>query len=161
LPFTERPPQQIIMGQIQKMIDEIPGTQTFVQAYQLINLDLEFGNAGQFQFIVRGQDFPDVEKATHGLTAEYQSHPEFSFVQNSLRNDSPTLVMNLDEERVHRYGFDKKQIQSLLQQAYGQAKIGKIQKGVNEENIYLELLPEFQNHVNAPAKLFLTTSSGG
>ena len=160
-PFELRPPQQLIIGQIQKMIDEIPGTQTFVQPYQLINLDLDYGNAGQYQFIVRGQEFPDVENATHSLTAEFQKHPEFSFVQNSLRNDSPTLVINVDDELVHRYGFDKKNVQSLLQKAYGQGSIGKIQKGVNEEKIYLELLHEFQNHTNAPAKLYLTTPTGG
>ena len=89
-----------------------------------------------------------------------QTHPEFSFVQDSLRNDSPTLVMQLNDELVHRYGFDKQQIQSFLQQAYGKASIGKIQKGVNEEKIYMELLPQFQDHVNAPAKLYLTTSAG-
>lgn len=159
-PYSQRPPQQLVMADIQKMIDKIPGTQTFVQPYQLINLDLDIGNGGQYEFIVRGQQFSDVEKATRSLTAEYQTHPEFSFVQDSLRNDSPTLVMHLNDDLVHRYGFDKQQIQSFLQQAYGQSSIGKIQKGVNEEKIYLELLPEFQNYVNAPAKLYLTTSTG-
>lgn len=159
-PFTSRPPQQVVMGEIQKMIDEIPGTQTFVQAYQLINLDLEFGNAGQYLYIVRGPDYGEVEKATHHLTAQFQAHPEFLFVQNSLKNDSPTLVMNLDDELLHRYGFDRMDIQALLQQAYGQASVGKIQKGVNEQKIYMELLPEFQNTVNAPSKLYLKTSTG-
>ena len=97
-PYSQRPPQQLVMADIQKMIDEIPGTQTFVQPYQLINLDLDIGNGGQYEFIVRGQQFSDVEKATRSLTAEYQTHPEFSFVQDSLRNDSPTLVMQLNDE---------------------------------------------------------------
>lgn len=159
-PLSQRPPQQQIIAELQKKIDEIPGTQTFVQPYQLINLDLDFGNAGQYQFIVRGQEFEDVEKATHSLTHEFQSHPAISFVQNSLRNDSPTLVMNVDEQLAHQFGFEKHQIQELLQHAYGQASLGKIQKGVNEEKIYMELLPEYQNHSNAPAKLYLSTSSG-
>jgi hydrophobic/amphiphilic exporter-1 (mainly G- bacteria), HAE1 family len=159
-PFSLRPPQQVIIAELQKMIDAIPGTQTFVQPYQLINLDLEFGSAGQYQFIVRGTDFADVENATHSLTKEFQAHPEFSFVQNSLKNDSPTLVMNVDEERAHQFGFQKLQIQGLLQHAYGQASVGKIQKGANEEKIYMELLSEFQNHSNSPAKLYLTTPDG-
>ena len=72
-PYSQRPPQQLVMADIQKMIDEIPGTQTFVQPYQLINLDLDIGNAGQYQFIVRGQQFSDVENATRSLAAEYSN----------------------------------------------------------------------------------------
>lgn len=159
-PFSQRPPQQLVIADIQKMINEIPGTQTFVQPYQLINLDLDLGNAGQYQFIVRGQEFPDVERATHSLTAEFQKDKKFSFVQNSLRNDSPMLVIDVNDELIHKYGFEKSHIQTLLQQAYGQGSVGKIQQGVNEQKIYMELLPEFQSTVNAPSKLFLTAANG-
>jgi HAE1 family hydrophobic/amphiphilic exporter-1 len=89
-----------------------------------------------------------------------QTHPEFSFVQSTLKNDSPMLAMSIDEDRAHRYGFNKQQIQGLLQDAYGQGSIGKIQKGANEEHIYMELLPEYQNHTDAPEKLYLKTIVG-
>ena len=36
--------------------------------------------------------------------------------------------------------------------------VGTIQKGANQEKIYMELLPNFQNHVDAPEKLYLKTS---
>ena len=159
-PFDQRPPQQLVIAEIQKAIDVIPGTQTFIQPYQLINLDLDIGNAGNYQFVIRGQEFADVENATNSLTKEFQTHPEFSFVHNSLKNDSPTLIMHVDDEVVHQLGFDKQQLQGLLQHAYGQASVGKIQKGANEEKIYMDLLPEYKDHANAPAKLYLTTPSG-
>lgn len=159
-PIHERPPQQLIIGEVQQSIDAIPGTQTFIQPYQLINLDLDFGNAGQYQMVVRSMEFDDVEKGTEKLVKEMQTYNEFSFVQSSLKNDSPMLAMHVDEDLAHKFGFDKQQIQGLLQNAYGQGSIGKIQKGANEEHIYMELLPEFQNHGNAPEKLYLTTPEG-
>lgn len=159
-PLDKRPPQQQIIGEIQAAIDAIPGTQTFIQPYQLINLDLDFGNAGQYQMVVRSLEFGEMETGTGSLVKALQTHPEFSFVQSSLKNDSPMLAMEIDEELAHKFGFGKQQIQGLLQNAYGQTPIGKIQKGPNVEHIYMELLPEFQNHSNAPEKLYLTTSSG-
>ncbi len=159
-PLDIRPPQQLVIADIQKTIDLIPGTQTFIQPYQLINLDLEMGNAGSYQFVIRGQEFADVENATNSLTKEFQSHPELSFVHNSLKNDSPTLIMHVDDEIVHQLGFNKQQLQGLLLHAYGQASVGKIQKGATEEKIYMDLLPEYKDHANAPAKLYLTTPSG-
>lgn len=159
-PQNKRPPQQQIIGEIQTVLDAVPGTQTFIQPYQLINLDLDFGNAGQYQMIVKGREFADVEAETEKLVKTFQAHPEFSFVHSSLRNDSPMLTMELDEDLIHKFGFSKQEIQELLQNAYGQGMIGKIQKGANEEHIFMELLPEFQNFSDAPKKLYLTTPEG-
>jgi HAE1 family hydrophobic/amphiphilic exporter-1 len=69
------------------------------------------------------------------------------------------LKMNIDEELVHRYGFDKQQIQALLQHAYGQAAIGSIQKGIHKEKIFMEMMPEFQDHADAPSHLYLTAAN--
>lgn len=159
-PPEKRPPQQVVIGEIQTMIDAIPGTQTFIKPYQLINMDVDFGNAGQYRMVVKSMEFGDVEKGTEKLVKEMQSHPEFSFVQSSLKNDSPMLALEIDEERAHKYGFGKQQIQGLLMNAYGQGSVGKIQKGASEEQIFMELLPEFQNHSDAPEKLYLTTPGG-
>lgn len=159
-PLGTRPPQQEIIAEVQQAFDRVPGIMTFIQPYQLINLDLDFGNPGQYQFVVRGLEFADVEDATNLLTKELQSHPEFSFVTSSLTNDSPMLVMNIDEDLVHQFGFGKQEVQELLRNAYGQASIGEIQKGATQDKIYMELLSEYQNHSDAPNRLYLTTSNG-
>lgn len=160
LPIEERPPQQLVIGEIQKAIDALPGTQTFIQPYQLINLDIDFGNGGQFKMVVKGLEFADVEAESEKLVKAMQSNPAFSFVQSSLKNDAPMLALEIDEELVHKLGFSKQEIQGLLQNAYGQGSVGKIQKGAIEERIYMELLPEFQNHSDAPEKLYLTAANG-
>ena len=40
------------------------------------------------------------------------------------------------------------------------SSIGSIIKGATQENIYMELLPDFQNHSDAPEKLYLATAEG-
>ena len=117
LPIDQRPPQNEVMASIQGLFDTVPGIQTFSQPYQLIQLDLEFGQPGSYKFIVNGQEFADVDQASRLLTKELQSHPEFSFVQNSLNNDQPVLAMNVNEELSHKLGFNKQQIQRLPRRA--------------------------------------------
>ncbi|MEI8124741.1 MAG: efflux RND transporter permease subunit, partial [Parachlamydiaceae bacterium] len=158
--ITNRPPQAKIMADVQKTIDSIPGTQTFIQPYQLINMDIDFGNPGQYQLVLRGMEFSDVEKADAILIQALQSHPEFSFARSSLKNDSPMLTLEINEEIANQLGFEKKQIQELLQYAYGQLSVGSIQQGGTSEKILLELLPEYQNSTNAPSKLYLETKEG-
>ncbi len=160
LPISQRPPQQQIIGEIQQLMDAIPGTMTFIQPYQLINLDIDFGNAGQYELVVRGLDFDTVEKATNDLTNLLKTHPEVTFAQHSLKHDAPMLTLHINEDLAHKLGFDKQKLQGLLQNAFGQASVGTLQKGAEQENIYMELLPEFQNYTDAPGSLYLTTESG-
>jgi len=157
---SERPPQTQVIAELQKELDPIPGIQAFIQPYQLINLDMAFGNAGQYEMMLQGLEFVDVATAAGILTKELQSHPEVSFVKSSIINDTPMLAMKINEDLVHKFGFGKQQIQGLLQNAYGQASVGTILKGATQERIYMELLPEYQNYGDAPSKLYLATTDG-
>lgn len=160
LPISERPAQAKIMGEIQALIDKVPGTQTFMQPYQLINIDMSFGNPGQYKLILRGLEFSDVESADPILTTAMREHPSVLFVQSSLKNDSPVLSLNVDEEIAAKFGFQVSDIQDLLQYAYGQSSVGSIQKGATKEKIYMELLSEFQSTGDAPSKLYLSNAEG-
>lgn len=159
-PISQRSPQQEVIAEIQEKMDAIPGTQTFIQPYQLINLDIDFENAGEYQMMVRGLNFTDVENATGSLVHKFEQDPKIAFARGSINNDSPMLIMQINEELAHQFGFSKQQIQGLLQHAYGETSIGSIQKGADKEKIYMKLFPDFQNHVDAPNKLYLKTADG-
>lgn len=159
-PHNERPPQQMIINDMQTAFDTIPGIQTFIQPYQLINLDINFGSAGQYALVIKGIEFKDVEKATELLADKMRTDPMIPLARSSINNDSPMLAMSVNEELAHQYGFGTKQIQSLLMNAYGQGSIGSIQKGAEQEKIYMELLPHFQDHKDAPEKLYLSSKNG-
>lgn len=158
-PLHERLPQQTVITQLQKELNDIPGTQAFIQGYQLINLGFDLGG-GQHKFIVRGLDFKDVESATKKLVTALKPHKEFSFVRSSLDNELPKLVVNVNEEQAHKLGISKEQIQSLLQNAYGQGSVGSIRRGAIQEKIYMELQPEYQNNAASLSKLYFATQEG-
>lgn len=157
----QRPPQQEIIDQLQTVIDNIAGTQTFIHGYQLINLDLNFGHGGQYKYVLRGMEFKDVEHAAEIVTKALKANSAIDFVSNSLKQDSPKLVINLNEEMVRYLGLSKDRIQHLIQQAYGQGSAGSIQKGAYQEKIYMELLPEYKKGAAGLGKLYLTTPDGG
>ncbi len=159
-PLEMRPPQQTVMNTLQATLDKIPGIQAFLQPYQLLNLDIDFGHAGQYKMYVHANEFEDVDKSAAAIAAALKGDARFTNVQNALQNDTPMLALNVNEELAHTLGFNKHDIQNLLSQAYGQSYVSAIQKGANQKKIYMELLPEFQNYSNAPKKLYLTTADG-
>lgn len=158
--LPQRPPQPVVIAELQKAIDAIPGTQTFIHGYQLIDLDFGFGDAGQYKYVIRGIELEDVEIAGNRLIKAIQTNPAFTFAMNSNQEDSPKLLVSINEEMVHKLGLSKQSIQTLLQQAYGQNSVGVIQKGATQEKIFLELQPEFQNHAGSLAKLYLSAANG-
>lgn len=159
-PLEQRAPQQAVIADLQTAINNIPGTQAFIQGYQLINLGIELGAGGNYKYIVRGMEFQDVENATRNLTTALKSQPGIPFVHSSLENDLPKLIVNVNEEQAHKLGFSKQQIQGVLQQAYSQGSVGTLQKGATQEKIFMELQPEFSSSPAALAKLYLTAPNG-
>lgn len=159
LPLTERRPQSEVIDDIQKKLDRIASIQAYAQGYQLINLDLDF-SGGQYKFIVRGREFDEVFAGTEALTLAMQKNPDFHSVHSSLKNDAPQLTVDVNSEYAHTLGLSKQNVQALLQRAYSQSSVGSIQRGVEQQKIYLELQPEFNSSPTALNKLYLTSSTG-
>lgn len=157
---SKRPPQPLVIAKLQKMFDQVAGIQTFVEGYSLINLDLNFGEGGQYKYILHGADFKEVENAATALTAALKSDPAISFVQSSVSKEAHVLEIAINEELSDKLGISKSTLQTLLQNAYAQNSIGKLQKGIHQERIYLDLLPQYQNRIEGLAKLHIKTDSG-
>lgn len=159
-PLHKRPPLTQIKEQIQSTLDAIPGIQTFIRPYQLINLDMEFGNSGQYKFILQSQNRTLLQSGAKKLTEALHSSPLFPYVKNSLENDSRVLSLKINEELALKYGFNKEQIQNFLSKAYGKNSIGSIKKEAKEHPIFMELLPHYQNSIDTLEKLFLKNEKG-
>ncbi len=159
-PQAVRPPQAVILADLQQQLNQVPGILAFMQGFQLINIDMDFGQGGQFSYVVKGSDFPEVEKASQELLQAMQASPDFAFVQGKQSNDAPKLLVEVNEDYAHKLGFARQNIQSLLQQAYGQGYVGFLQKNATQERIYMELQQAYKSHPDALGKLSLTAADG-
>lgn len=156
----DHPPQQTVIAALQTSLNSLPGIQTYIEGYQMIQLEHHFGEGGHYTLHVRGQEIKEVEKGATDLLAALESDPAISFVGSSISHDTPKLVVHINEDLTHKLGFNKKHIQDLLQQAYGQSSIGSIQKGKSEKKVYLELEKEYQKRTQTLSKLNLSTDKG-
>lgn len=159
-PTAERPPQKEVIDSLSKELGEIPGIVAFTQGYNLINIDLDFGSEGQYQYIVKGLDFDEVDKSALELAQKLQQLPEISYVQPPKKNDAPKLILNINEEKANRLGLTRHQVQSLLQNAYGQSEVAVLHKGTTTEKVYLELQKDYQSNLDGLSKIYLSPSVG-
>lgn len=159
VPKDQRPSQEEVIAEFNKSVNAIPGTQSFTNAYQLINVNLGSGHGGDFSFVIRGMEMDEVQEQAERLKAVLQKHPEFAFVDTNIKNDKPKLVVNVNDEQARKLGFTKNQIQSVIQKAYGGGNIGKVNKGNHRYNINLGLVSNYKQ-LPALGKLHLKASDG-
>lgn len=159
-PLKERAPLTKIKEEIQSTLDAIPGIQTFIRPYQLINLDVEFGSSGQYKFILQSQNRTLLQLGAKKLTDALHASSLFPYVKNSLENDSRVLSLKINEDLALKYGFNKEQLQNFISKAYGKSSVGSIKKEAKEHTIFMELLPRYQNSIETLEKLFLKNEKG-
>lgn len=160
LPLKDRPPQAEVIKQIQEGVDAIPGTQAFTVGWQLINVDLDMGNGGNYKYLLRASSVAEVEHAAANFLKKLQDNPDFPFSKLNSTHDDPKLVVQVQEEQAQKYGFTKQSIQYVLQQAFSGGKIATINKSGNQYNVYMELEKEYRNNPNALSKLYLNGPGG-
>lgn len=160
LPLAQREPQAQVIDNFETALNEIAGIQAFVNGYQLINLDFDLGNGGQYKYQIQGAEFVEVEAAAEQLVKALQNDEMIASAYGSQKNDAPKLAITFNADYAHRLGIQKYQVQELLQYAYGQGAVGKIQNGTTNQSIFLELADGYNDQVSSLSKLFLRAANG-
>lgn len=157
----QRPSQSALVKDLQTQFNAVPGIQAFMRGMQLIS----GGGGGGFtrntyQFALKGSSLEEVRYAAEALKRKLIAIPAFVNPDLSIKADDPKLEVTVFEAQADKLGLTRRMIQSLLQNAYSGGHIGKIEKGGEEYDVFLELNPAFQKNTAALSKLYLKTSSG-
>ena len=155
-----RPPQSQVIDELQKQFTALPGIRASIFPRQLINLDMDFGSQGDYALTCRGANFEIVEQAAAHMAKSLEQKNVVRYANYRSYKDDPALRMHIDEKRAHHFGFEKREIQSLLQQAFGEESVGYIQHDAFRENIFVELLPQYRSMMGSLGKLYLTSPTG-
>lgn len=160
VPKKDRPAQEEVVNGMKKQFDSLPGNPVWIQAKQLLSLDMSFGNAGRYRFSVSGPTFEETEKATSLLTRTLVQKGVVTSAESDIQNDIPFLSLDIDEQKAHLLGFSKKDIQTFFQQTFSGMQVGSLRQNVSSESIFVELLPEYQKSLTTLSQLYLTSPEG-
>ena len=157
VPKNERASQAEIVSLLTRQFNALPGNEVWIDPMQLIRLDMNFGNGGRYALSVSGSSFDEVENATKKLTQTLVQKGVVTSAESSLKKETPFLSLEVDEKKLSHFGFAKKDVQDLFKLTFGGAPIGSLRQGTYSENIYVELLPQYQKSIDAASKLYLST----
>ncbi len=161
LEASHRPPQAVVISELQNQLNAVPGTTAFLRGMQLISADGGSGfSRNSYSFTLKGPDLDQVRLGGEALKKRLLAHPMFINPDLSLKADDPKLQVRVFEDQAQKLGLTRQTIQTLLQNAYSGTSVGKIDKGSEQYKVFVELDSEFQKSTSALAKLYLKTPEG-
>jgi HAE1 family hydrophobic/amphiphilic exporter-1 len=160
LPRDKRPGQQEIIPMLQKELDKQVGIVSFTSGFQLININAEFGATGQYRYDLYGLNAEEVERAALYVADAMRQTGICSYVDVSLKNDFPKLVLSVNDDLAHNFGFSKQHVQELIWNAFGKGSIGSLQQGDKNISICLRMQPEYADRASTLSLLHLNNDEG-
>jgi HAE1 family hydrophobic/amphiphilic exporter-1 len=161
-PYGERPPIQKVIREIYKELYMVPGTQNFLKAMPLINLQVgTTTSTGDYQYTLQSLNPKDLYKFGNELYQKMQNLHGFSQVSSDLHILQPQLQMTIQRDKASLLNINATDIENALQFAFADSNLSPINEPENQYYVIMEVQPQFYNKPSDLSQLYVRSSSNG
>ncbi|WP_395067249.1 efflux RND transporter permease subunit [Paraburkholderia silvatlantica] len=147
-------PREELIKEIEAVLAEIPGNAyEFSQPIQLRFNELISGVRSDVAVKIFGDDMNVLNQAGEQIAAVLQKVPGASEVKVEQTTGLPVLTINLDREKLARYGVTVTDVQDAVAAAVGGQKAGTLFQGDRRFDIVVRLPEELRSDVEAIKRL--------
>ncbi|HTD82677.1 MAG TPA: efflux RND transporter permease subunit, partial [Gemmatimonadaceae bacterium] len=158
-PRKERPSADEIVNELRPKLTGIPGLNVFMQVPPAIQIGGRSAKS-QYQFTLQSPDIEALDSAAKRLEARMRNISQIQDVTSDLQIANPQVIVSIDRDRASSLGVSAQQIETALYDAYGSRQISTIYTPNNQYSVVMELLPQFQQDVNALRMLYVRSDRG-
>ncbi|MDF3030627.1 MAG: acriflavin resistance protein [Moraxellaceae bacterium] len=149
-----------IVQRLRPKLANIPGLKVSLQNPPAIRIGGQLTSA-QYQYTLQGTDITTLYRWADTLLEEVRKLPGFTDVSTNLNINSPTLVVDVDRERLAAVGLTYAQVEDALQSGFSARQISTIYGSTNQYQVILELLPAFQADPALLSRLHVQATASG
>ncbi len=160
-PLSERSlSAQDVANKLRGKVRNIPGTSVTVINPPSIRVGGRFSRSS-YQYTLQGLDLAELQGAAARLEQALASQPgTFVGVNSDQDKASPSLQVVIDRARAAALGITPDQIQTALGAAFGGQQVSQIYASVDQYQVVLELLPQYQKDASALSRIYLSAPGG-
>ncbi|MDP9291701.1 MAG: efflux RND transporter permease subunit, partial [Verrucomicrobiota bacterium] len=161
-PVNERPPIDVVIGQLAQKMAQIPGIVPFLQANPVLQISTGAASnlQGKFSYAVSGVDATQVYKAAQDLIGKLRSYPGFLFVNSDLKVQTPNLEIAILREQAASYKVTAQTILNTLHNAYSQNYVYLIKKSTDQYQVIMEVKDSERGQPQDLEKLYVRSDDG-
>jgi len=158
-PRGERLSADEIVNELRPKLSSVPGMNVYMQVPPAIQIGGR-PSKSQYQFTLQGTDIALLDTAAKRLELRMRDIPQIQDVTSDLQISNPEVNVAIDRDRAASLGVSAQQIESALYDAYGSRQVSTIYTPNNQYMVVMELLPQFQQDVNALRMLYVRSEKG-
>jgi HAE1 family hydrophobic/amphiphilic exporter-1 len=150
---------QGIINDLLPKFQALPGGKAFLNIPPAITLGGRQSNA-QYQYTLQSPDLQGLYHYGPIMEARMRDLSGITDVFSDLEVKSPIVNIHINRERAAALGVTPDQIERAFYDAYGTRQVSTIYAPTDQYWVILELLPQYQQDVNALSMLRITSNKG-
>ena len=145
--------------ELRAKLRNIPGTSVTIVNQPILRVGAR-GSRSNYQYTLKGLDLRELEDVTARLMRRLQDDPTFIGVNSDHDLAPQSVQVDIDRDRAASLGITPDQIETALGAAFGGQQISQIYTSIDQYQVVLELLPQYQQDASALSQLYLTGAGG-
>ena len=158
-PTTERKakPAEII-GRLRGKTAGVPGIRISFQNPPPIRIGGLLTSA-QYQYTLQGSDLDELYDWSGKFLTRFRKIEGLQDVSSNLFNNSPTLSLEIDRDKLPQLGLTVGQVQEALTSSFSTRQISTIYGSTAQYQVILEVAPEFQDDPTSLSRIYVRSST--
>jgi HAE1 family hydrophobic/amphiphilic exporter-1 len=148
-----------ISRDLAKAVQGVPDIAVFVQNPPAISIG-GLASKSLYQYTLQSGDINALNAAARELETRLRQLPLLADVTSDLLIENPQVTVDINREAAGQLGVSASEIENNLYDAFGQKQVSTIYTSTNEYWVVMELLPQFQQDVDALGKLWVRSTRG-
>jgi multidrug efflux pump len=148
-----------VIARLRKSLSREAGAQLFLQSVQDIRVGGRAGNA-QYQYTLQGDDLEQLRAWAPKVQVALNKLPMLADVNTDQEIKGLQTSLVFDRDAMARLGITQMQIDSALNDAFGQRQVSTIYNALNQYHVVMEVAPQYWQSPDALRDIYLQTPGG-
>ncbi|WP_114238911.1 efflux RND transporter permease subunit [Dyella sp. C9] len=149
-----------IIQELRKKFAQVPGVRAYIQNPPSIQVGGRQSKA-QYQYTLQSIDTAALYDWSGKVITAFSKLPGFQDVTSDLDLNGPSIVVNVDRDKLSTLGLSMDQVQSALGSAFGASQISTIYGSSSQYWVILQVYYALQNDPEVLSQLYVTSDTGG
>ena len=148
-----------IMAELRPKLAAVPGIRSYIQNEPAIRIGGRISKA-QYQYTLQSVNLAELYEWSAKVTDAFRILPGFEDVTNDLNLNSPSIMVEVQRDKLAPLGLTMAQVQSALGASFGENQVSTIYGAATQYWVILQVARPLQNDPGILSQLYVTSATG-
>jgi len=148
-----------VVDRLRPRLGKVPGAMLFLRAAQDVRIGGRQSNS-EYQYTLQADEVKEIATWEPRIRRAMSQLKVIEDVDGDRQDRGPQTSVVIDRDAATRLGLTMRNIDTTLNNAFGQRQVGVIYNTLNQYRVVLELVPQYLQSPDALKNLYVTSSSG-